>query len=71
MSAENVEVGWNSEHKAYLCADGIKVNIKKQDTMKFTRKEQIGESWENKYDEILLAVGPRNGVVCRFQDGLL
>ena len=29
----------------------------------FTRKEQVGQSWENKYDETLLAVGPRNGVV--------
>ena len=31
--------------------------------MRFTRKEQVGQSWENKYDETLLAVGPRNGVV--------
>ena len=31
--------------------------------MRFTRKEQVGPSWENKYNETLLAVGPRNGVV--------
>ena len=31
--------------------------------MRFTKKKQVGYSWENKYDETLLAVGPRNGVV--------
>ena len=36
--------------------------------MKFTRKEQVGQSWENKYDETLLAVGPRNGVVHKFMN---
>ena len=36
--------------------------------MRFTRKEQVGQLWENKYDEILLAVGPRNGVVYKLTD---
>ena len=36
--------------------------------MRFTRKEQVGQSRENKYNETLLAVGPRNGVVYKLID---
>ena len=71
MAEENVLVGWNDGKTAYHCADGTEVRVKRQETVRFTRREQVGRSWENRYDEILLAVGPQNGVVCRFQDGVL
>ena len=62
MSAEDAEMGWSSGHGMYLCADGTEVCVKRQETVKFTREEQVERSWE-RYNEILFAVGPRNGVV--------
>ena len=56
-------LGWNRTHTGYACTDRTEVRVKRQETVMFTRKEQVGQSWENKYDETLLAVGPRNGVV--------
>ena len=71
MAGKSAFDGWNDGKTAYHCADRVEVRVKRQETVRFTRKERVGCSWENKYNEILLAVGPRNGVVCRFQDGVL
>ena len=68
MAEENALVGWNDGKTAYHCADGTEVRVKRQETVRFTRKKQVGYSWENKYDETLLAVGPRNGVVHKFMN---
>ena len=71
MIKKNAIYGWNDRKTVYCCADRVEVRVKRQETVRFTRKEEVRYLWENKYNEILMAVGPRNGVVCRFQDGML
>ena len=45
MAEENVLVGWNDGKMAYCRADGVEVRVKKQETVRFTRKEEVRNSW--------------------------
>ena len=45
MAEENALVGWNDGKTAYHCADGTEVQVKRQETVKFTRKEEVRNSW--------------------------
>ena len=45
MAEENVLVGWNDRKTAYHCADGVEVRMKRQETLRFTRKEEVRNLW--------------------------
>ena len=44
MAEENVLVGWNDRKTAYHCADGVEVRMKRQETLRFMRKEEVRNS---------------------------
>ena len=37
-------LGWNGTHTGYVCADGVEVPVKRQETVRFTKKERIQDS---------------------------
>ena len=41
MAEENALVGWNDGKTAYHCADGVEVRVKRQETVRFTRIEEV------------------------------
>ena len=45
MACESVFDGWNDGKTAYHCADGVEVLVKRQETVRFTRKEEVRYSW--------------------------
>ena len=34
--------GWNQPMTTYYCADGTEIDVKRQETVRFTRREQVG-----------------------------
>ena len=60
-----MEDGWNGSCTAYCCADGTCVQVKRQTNTRFMRKDEINNC------EILVAVGPRNGVVSKIMDKMI
>ena len=45
MIKENAIYGWDDGKTEYHCADGVEVLIKRQETVRFTRKEEVRNSW--------------------------
>ena len=44
MIKENAIYGWNDGKTAYCCADGVKVRVKRQETVRFTRMKETEDS---------------------------
>ena len=45
MIKKNAIYGWNGKKTAYHCADGVEVRVKRQETVRFTRKEEVRNLW--------------------------
>ena len=45
MAEENALVGWNDGKTACCCADRVEVLVKRQETVRFTRMEEVRYSW--------------------------
>ena len=45
MAGESAFDGWNDGKTAYCCADGVEVLVNRQETVRFTWKEEVRYSW--------------------------
>ena len=55
--------GWSEGNKEYCCVDGGNISIKRQNTVRFMGKQADKNSKENALSDVLLAIGPKNGLV--------